>query len=77
MRPAGTRSISPHLCMVSDIEIVTLFIQIIESIKMETAVVMDFIQFGGLDVVEKCMRMHSMDEYLAMTTPRILKVVLG
>lgn len=50
--------------------------QILESIKMEVPLVMDFIQYGGLDVVEKCMRNHSKDEYLAMTTPRILKVVL-
>jgi hypothetical protein len=38
---------------------------------------MDFIQFGGIDVIEKAIRIHASDDYIAMMLPRLLNVILG
>ncbi len=38
---------------------------------------MDFIQFGGLDFLEKCIRVHEKDDYIAIMMPKLQKVILG
>lgn len=38
---------------------------------------MDFIRFGGVDVIEKAIRIHAEDDYLAMMLPRLLNIILG
>eukprot|EP00981_Chlorochromonas_danica_P013277 scaffold6042_cov247-Ochromonas_danica.AAC.22 len=62
--------------LAEDVEIVTMFVQILDKVRMETPLVMDFIQYGGLDIIAKCMRLHEKDEFLAMTVPRVLKIIL-
>lgn len=51
--------------------------QILESIKLSTPLMMDFIQFGGLDFIEKAIRVHEKDDYIAMMLPKLQKVILG
>ncbi len=51
--------------------------QVFEAIKYNTPLVMDFIQFGGLDLLEKAMRTHSKDDFIAMAIPKLLSVLLG
>jgi len=36
---------------------------------------MDFIQYGGLDLIDKAMRVHAKDDFLAVTLPYLLKVI--
>lgn len=38
---------------------------------------MDFIQWGGVDMLEKTMRMHAKDEFLVSTLPKLIKIILG
>ena len=52
-------------------------VQVFEAIKLDTPLVMDFIQFGGLDLLEKAMRTHSKDDFISVTVPRLLKVLLS
>lgn len=63
--------------MSADSEMVSVCIQVFESMKYNTPLVMDFIQFGGLDLLEKAMRMHSQDDFISMTIPKLLNILLG
>ena len=38
---------------------------------------MDFIQFGGLDLLSKAGEMHTKDAYLAVMIPRLTKIILA
>eukprot|EP01034_Spumella_vulgaris_P022222 gene22222-28336_t len=38
---------------------------------------MDFIQFGGLDLLDKAMRIHSKDDFISVTVPRLLNVLMA
>jgi hypothetical protein len=38
---------------------------------------MDFIRFGGVDVIEKAIRTYAEDDYLAMMLPRLLNIILA
>ncbi|RYY86318.1 hypothetical protein EON63_06010 [archaeon] len=59
--------------LADDIEIVSLLVQILESVRFDTPLVMDFIQFGGFDLVEKIQKLHASDQFLAVSLPKILK----
>jgi hypothetical protein len=63
--------------MIEDLDAVSTFAQIMESIKLNVALMMDLIQFGGLDVLEKIIRTHEKDDYLQVMIPKLMKVVLG
>ena len=38
---------------------------------------MDFIQFGGLDLIDKAIRVHEKDDYIAIMLPKLQKIILG
>lgn len=63
--------------MIEDIDAVSTFAQIVETVKLNVSLMMDFIQFGGLDVLEKILRTHEKDNYLQVMVPKLMKVVLG
>lgn len=65
------------IIIVLDAELVSVSVQVFESIKFDTPLVMDFIQFGGLDLLDKAMRIHSKDDFIAVTVPKLLNVLLG
>jgi hypothetical protein len=50
-------------------------IQIVEDVKRHTPLIMDFIEFGGIDLLEKAVRIHAMDNHLAVTIPKMLRVL--
>ena len=52
-------------------------IQLVETIKFNTPIVMDFIQFGGLDFLEKANKVHADDEFIAGSIPKLLKILIG
>eukprot|EP01031_Cornospumella_fuschlensis_P025646 gene25646-30976_t len=59
--------------LADDIEIVSLLVQILESVRFDTPLVMDFIQFGGFDLIEKIQKLHASDQFLTVSLPKILK----
>lgn len=59
--------------LADDIEIVSLLVQILESVRFDTPLVMDFIQFGGFDLIEKIQKLHASDQFLSVSLPKILK----
>lgn len=63
--------------LVEDIFVVTVIVQIVDDVKMNVPLVMDFIEFGGVDLLEKAMRVHAKDDYLAGLMPKLIRVVLG
>jgi hypothetical protein len=60
-----------------DIEVVSVLVQLVDTIKRESALVMDFIQCGGIDLFDKITRTHAKDEYLTLTIPKLVKAILG
>lgn len=60
-----------------DIEIVSVFAQMLETIKLEVPLMMDFIQFGGLDLLDKSIKLHVKDDFLAVMLPKLKRVILG
>ena len=63
--------------MLEDAEMVAVSMQVFELIKFNTPLVMDFIQFGGLDLLEKAMRMHVKDDFISVTSPKLFSVLSG
>ncbi len=63
--------------MVEDLDAASTFSQIVESIKLNVSLMMDLIQFGGLDLLEKIIRTHEKDDYLQVMIPKLIKVILG
>lgn len=56
---------------------ITAFAQILESINKDVPLMMDFIQFGGLDLITKAATVHARDNYLAMQLPKLARIILG
>lgn len=52
-------------------------VQLVETIKFNTPIVMDFIQFGGLDILDKAYRVHKDDELLSGSIPNLRKILIG
>lgn len=65
------------ITFVLDLDFMAVLTQILDTIKVSVPLVMDFIRFGGIDLVEKAIRIHSTDDYIAMMLPRLLNIVLG
>lgn len=63
--------------MVEDVEMVTVSMQLLENLKFCVPLVMDFIQYGGIDLMEKALRLHAKDDYVAMTMPKLREVFLA
>ncbi len=61
----------------TDIDFIAVLTQILDTVKVNVPLVMDFIRFGGIDLAEKAIRIHATDDYIAMMLPRLLNVVLG
>ena len=60
-----------------DVDLVFVGIQLVETIKFNTPIVMDFIQFGGLDFLEKANKVHADDEFISGSIPKLLKILIG
>lgn len=58
-------------------ELVSVLIQILESIQRVRDLVMDFIQYGGVDWLNRVLRVHSTDDFVLVSVPKLLKVMLG
>lgn len=52
-------------------------LQLMENVKFNTPIVMDIIQFGGLDFLEAANKVHADDEFIAGSIPKLLKILLG
>lgn len=61
----------------ADVDLVFVIVQLVETIKFNTPIVMDFIQFGGLDILDKAYRVHKDDELLAGSIPNLRKILIG
>ena len=61
----------------ADVDMVFVTVQLVETIKFNTPIVMDFIQFGGLDILDKAYRVHKDDELLAGSIPNLRKILIG
>jgi hypothetical protein len=61
----------------TDPMLIQVVIQTLENIKNNVPIVMDFIQFGGMDVMEKVKKIHSGHEFLAMAIPKLLARISG
>lgn len=70
-------SISLRILSFLDADFVALMTQLLDAIKGNIPLVMDFIQYGGFDVIDKAVRIHSRDDYLAVILPKLQRVVLG
>lgn len=55
---------------------VYILVQILESVRPFTPLVMDFIQYGGVDLLEKAAKVHHKDDYLSLKIPKLSKVIL-
>jgi hypothetical protein len=62
--------------MLTDDVCATLCIQIFERCKTRVDVMMDFIQFGGLDILERTMKEHPKNKILMSETTKLLKATL-
>lgn len=58
-------------------DLVFVSLQLVETIKFNTPIVMDFIQFGGLDFLEKAKKVHAEDEFISGSIPMVLKALIG
>jgi hypothetical protein len=52
-------------------------VQLVETIKFNTPIVMDFIQFGGLDILDKAAKVHKDDELISGSIPNLKKILIG
>ena len=50
---------------------------VLEAIKSNKALVMDFIQYGGLDVLHKVMTLHENDEFIRLSVPSFVQFIVG
>ena len=56
---------------------IRLIVGCFESLCNSVVVIMDFIQFGGLELLEKASVAHEMDDFLKIMIPNLLKSVLA
>jgi len=63
--------------MVEDQDLVYLTIQLFETIKYDHSVVMDVIQYGGIDVLDRALKLHRSNEFVSLTLPKLIKQYLG
>lgn len=61
----------------ADVDLVFVALQLIETIKFNKPIVMDFIQFGGLDFLERANKAHAEDEFISGSIPPLLKTLVG
>lgn len=62
--------------MIEDPLLIQVSIQVLEALKSNKELVMDFIQYGGLDVLEKVIRLHEKDEFIKLSVPVYMKYIL-
>ncbi len=62
--------------MLADDVCISLCVQIFDRCKTKVNVVMDFIQFGGLDILERVMKDHEKNKILMSEVNKLLKSVL-
>ncbi len=62
---------------VLDVDLVYVSLQLFETVKFNTPIVMDLIQYGGLDFLEKAKKLHAQDEFIAGGIPKLLKILIG
>ena len=62
--------------MLADDVCVTLCVQIFERCKTRVDVMMDFIQFGGLEIIDRVMKEHTKNKILMSETTKLLKATL-
>jgi hypothetical protein len=52
-------------------------IQLFATVKFNTPLVMDLIQYGGLDILDKAAKLHKMNEFIATSIPPLVQILLG
>ena len=62
--------------MLKDDQAVTLCVQVFDRCKKNVDVMMDFIQFGGIDILDRVMKEHNTNKILMSETTKLLKAVL-
>ena len=62
--------------MFEDDVVIRMSIAIFDVLKENTPLVMDIIQFGGLELIEKIKTNYEKDPYISITAPHLLKQVL-
>jgi len=62
--------------MMKDDIAVTLCVQLFDRCKTKVNVIMDFIQFGGLDILDRIMKDHEKNKILMSEVSKLLKAVL-
>lgn len=62
--------------MFEDDAVIRMSIAIFDVLKENVPLVMDIIQFGGLELIEKIKVNYEKDAYISITTPHLLKQVL-
>ncbi len=63
--------------MINDEVVVRLGLAVFEVSIGCTPIIMDFIQFGGVELILKIIKLHEGDAYLRVAMPQMLKSVLG
>ena len=63
--------------MIEDDEICFVSLQLLETVKFNTTIVMDVIQYGGLDILSKAKKIHESNEFIHGSIPRLLKCLIG
>ena len=62
--------------MMEDALLIQVSIQVLEALRFNKELLMDFIQYGGLDIFDKIMRLHEKDEFITLSIPKFQKYVL-
>ena len=62
--------------MIKDDVAITLCVQLFDRCKKNVDVMMDFIQFGGIDILDRVMKEHTTNKILMSETTKLLKAVL-
>jgi hypothetical protein len=62
--------------MFDDDVVIRMSIAIFDALKDNTSLVMDIIQFGGLELIDKIKTNYEKDPYISITAPHLLKQVL-
>jgi len=52
-------------------------VPVIELLTASVAIITDFIQYGGIDLLNKIGRMFEKDDFLSLAVPKLLKIVLA
>lgn len=63
--------------MVLDKDLVSTLAQILETINGVVPLVMDFIQYGGVELLERALKVHEDDDYVKITLPKLVKSIIG